>query len=228
MTTTTASGGARLGRDDALRPTRFVDSDHPDVADWANEVVRGRTSDRDKAVALFYAVRDGVRYDPYSSSPDPADYRASAIVAKDRNWCVPKSILLTAGARAVGVPSLLGFADVRNHLASEKLLASMQTDVFAFHGYSTFLIDGRWVKATSAFNIEMCERFGVKPIEFDGTEDSLYHEFDVAGQRHMEYVRQRGEFVEFPWDEMCRVFEDIYGHRPGRDREAEHDEMFHG
>ncbi|MPY95474.1 MAG: transglutaminase [Acidimicrobiia bacterium] len=212
--------------EEALAATHYVDADHPDVRDWAADVVRGQASARDKAVALFYAVRD----DPYSSSPDAEDYRASVIVGQDRNWCVPKSILLTAGARAAGVPSLLGFADVRNHLASEKLLDRVGTDLFAFHGYSTFLIDGRWVKATSAFNIEMCTRFGVKPIEFDGVNDSLYHEFDVEGRHHMEYVRQRGEFVELPWDEICRVFEEIYGHRPGagRDGEPQHDAMFHG
>ena len=213
--------------EEALSATYYVDCDHPDVKDWAADVVRGRSTPRDKAVALFYAVRDGVRYDPYASSPNPDDYRASVILGQDRNWCVPKSILLTAGARAVGVPSLLGYADVRNHLASEKLLERVGTDLFAFHGYSTFLLDGRWVKATSAFNIEMCTRFGVKPIEFDGVHDALYHEFDVEGRLHMEYVRQRGEYVEFPWDEMCRVFEEVYGSGPGVEGDT-HDAMFHG
>jgi transglutaminase-like putative cysteine protease len=214
---------------DALRAAHYVDSDHPDVRDWAHDIVRGVATDRDKAVALFYAVRDGVRYDPWASSPSDEDYRASVIVHKDRNWCVPKSILLTAGARAVGVPSLLGFADVRNHLASEKLLERVGDGLFAFHGYSLFWLGDRWVKATCAFNIEMCTRFGVKPLEWDGVSDSLYHEFDVEGRRHMEYVRQRGEFVDFPWDEMCRVFEEVYGRRPGEMMESAevHDAVFH-
>ena len=211
----------------ARRAAHYVDSDHPDVRDWAHDVVRGQHSDRDRSVALFYAVRDGVRYDPYVSSSEGEDYRASVIVHQARNWCVPKSILLTAGARAVGVPSLLGFADVRNHLASDKLLERVGDGLFAFHGYSLFWLDDRWVKATCAFNIEMCTRFGVKPLEWDGTSDSLYHEFDVEGRRHMEYVRQRGEFVDFPWEEMCRVFEEIYGSRPGASNNPVHDEIFH-
>lgn len=214
---------------ESLRPTHYVDSDHANVLDWANEVVRGQSTDRDKAVALFYAVRDGVRYDPYVASSEPGDYRASVIVERDRNWCVPKSILLTAGARAVGVPALLGFADVKNHLASDKLLERVSSGLFAFHGYSLFWLDGRWVKATCAFNIEMCTRFGVKPLEWDGMSDSLYHEFDVEGRRHMEYVRERGEFVDFPWDEMCRVFEEVYGAGPGSlvSGEPVNDELFH-
>jgi hypothetical protein len=75
----------------------------------------------------------------------------------------------------------------------------------------------------------MCTRFGVKPLEFDGVNDSLYHEFDVEGRRHMEYVNQRGEYLEFPWDEMCRVFNEVYGRMPGQDpgAEAVHDAAFH-
>lgn len=215
----------------ARESTYYVDADHPDVVDWARDVTRNQPTDRDRAVALFYAVRDGIRYDPYASSADPDDYRASVILGRDRNWCVPKSVLLTAGARAVGVPSLLGFADVRNHLASDKLLERVGTDLFAYHGYSLFWLDDRWVKATCAFNIEMCTRFGVKPLEFDGVDDSLYHPFDEDGRRHMEYVRERGEHLDLPWEDMSRVFVEIYGHRPGEapdvDGAGSHDAMFH-
>ncbi len=217
----------------ALAPTYYLDHTEPTVADFAHEAIGSARSDRDKAVALFYAVRDGLRYDPYTSSDDAADYRASVIATQDRSWCVPKSILLTAAARAVGVPAALGFADVKNHLASPKLLEQVGSDLFAFHGYSLFWLpagrdgEARWVKATCAFNVEMCTRFGVKPLEFDGGADSLYHDFDVEGRRHMEYVRERGEFLEFPWDEMRRVFAEVYGAMPGMSGEAVHDAVFH-
>jgi transglutaminase-like putative cysteine protease len=213
----------------ALQVTHYLDHTAESVQYFAHQVIGAARTDRDKAVALFYAVRDGLRYDPYVSSDSAEDYRASVIATTDRSWCVPKSILLTAAARAVGVPSALGFADVKNHLASDKLLERVGTDLFAFHGYSLFWLDGRWVKVTSAFNLEMCTRFGVKPLEFDGVNDSLYHEFDVEGRRHMEYVNQRGEYLEFPWDEMCRVFNEVYGRMPGQDpgAEAVHDAAFH-
>lgn len=47
-------------------------------------------------------------------------------------------------------------------------------------------LDGRWVKSTPAFNIELCEKFGLRPAEFDGAADSIYHPFELAGNRHME------------------------------------------
>jgi transglutaminase-like putative cysteine protease len=190
----------------------FVESDHPDVVAFAEEATAGATTDREKAVALFYAVRDGIRYDPWAiSSQDPETYRASIVVRDRVSFCIPKSVLLCAAARAVGVPSRLGFADVRNHLNSEKLRERLGgTDLFIYHGYTEFFLDGRWVKVTSAFNIELCERFGVLPQEFDGEHDALLHPFSADGREHMEYVRDRGGFDELPYGEILDAFRATY------------------
>ena len=210
-----------------LAPTWFVDYDHPAVAEHAAAVVAGATNDAERAVRLFYAVRDEVRYDPYLIGDDPATYRASAVLTRRRAYCIPKAVLLTALGRAAGVPTRLGFADVRNHLASAKLLALLDTDVFAFHGFVEFWLSGRWVKATPAFNIELCERFGVRPLEFDGEHDSLFHQFSVDGRQHMEYLRGRGSFADLPFAQIMETFATLYG--PGYAGAAaghEPDELF--
>lgn len=194
-----------------LAPTEFLDHDRPEVRSFAEATVGDAGTDVERAVRLFYAVRDGWWYDPYSSDHDRAAFRASTIVAESRSWCVPKSILLTASARAVGIPARLGFADVRNHLQSERLKEKMGTDLFVFHGYSELLLDGTWRKASAAFNLELCQRFDTEPLEFDGTEDALLHEFDRAGNRHMEYVNMRGSYDDFPYEEMIAVFDQVYG-----------------
>lgn len=196
----------------SLTPGRFVDSDHPDVTSFAEEICEaaGATTDRERSVALFLAVRDGIRYDPYSVATDPDWYRASNVVHLDAAYCIPKAILLTAACRAVAVPARLGFADVRNHLQSEKLREVMGTDVFAWHGYSELWLGERWVKVSSAFNIELCERFGTKVLDFDGEHDSLMHPFDREGNRHMEYVAQRGSYDDLPLDEILATFAEIY------------------
>ncbi|GAB3294630.1 transglutaminase [Epidermidibacterium keratini] len=197
----------------SLEPTDFLDSDYPSVVEYAATTCEaaGAHSDRDKAVALFNAVRDGWRYDPYVVSRDVSDYRASAILASESSWCVPKSVLLTALCRAAGIPAGLGFADVRNHLQSSKLEERMGTDLFVFHGYSAIWIDGAWRKASSAFNRELCERFGTKVLEFDGVNDALMHPFDEAGNRHMEYVRYRGDVTDLPLGEILAEFDEVYG-----------------
>ena len=194
-----------------LQPTWYIDADDPRVVAFAESAVGDVTDPTAKAVRLFYAVRDGFRYDPYNISHEPEDFRASAVVESGSNWCVPKSVLLTAAARAQGIPARLGFADVRNHLTSEKLKATMSSDVFAWHGYSEVLLDDGWHKLSTAFNVELCDRFGVKTLEFDGTGDALMHPFDEAGRQHMEYIRQRGSFDDLPLDEIMATFAEIYG-----------------
>ena len=195
-------------------PTWFVDSDSPEVASFVERALADSAVDRDDsravAVALFNAVRDSIRYDPYAASVEPEYFRASTVAGSESNWCAPKAILYTATLRHVGIPARLAFADVRNHLTSEKLTEAMGTDLFTWHGFTELYLDGRWLKASTAFNIEMCERFGVEVLEFDGTTDALMHPYDNAGRPHMEYVRQRGSFTDLPLEQILATFAEIY------------------
>ena len=211
-----------------LAPTWFLDADSPEVEAFATQAAGDATDPTEVAIALFYAVRDGLRYDPYGTDREPESDRASALAQADTAWCVPKSVLLTAAARNRGIPARLGFADVKNHLTSEKLQASMGTDVFAWHGYSELLLDGRWFKLSSAFNIELCERFGTKALEFDGTDDALMHPYDQSGNRHMEYVKQRGSYDDLPLDTIFASFAEVYPTMgfSGAGAEAAGDEAF--
>jgi transglutaminase-like putative cysteine protease len=192
-----------------LTPTALIDSDHPAVRAFTQLHAKGDT-ERERAVSLYYAVRDGFRYDPYRIDLSPFGMTASTVLETGYGWCVNKAALLAASSRAAGIPARLGFADVRNHLATERLRQAMKTDVFAWHGYADLWLDGAWRKATPAFNIELCEKFGLLPLEFDGVHDSIYHAFDRAGNRHMEYVRQRGTFNDLPLAEMVATFREIY------------------
>ncbi|TCT09897.1 transglutaminase superfamily protein [Tepidamorphus gemmatus] len=190
--------------DAALAPTWYIESDHPAVLGFVAEHA-GAGTPEERVVRLYYAVRDGFRYDPYSIRLDPRNFRATTCLEQGAGYCINKAILLAAAARAVGVPARLGFADVRNHLASPRLIELLGTDVFYWHGYTSLWLGGRWVKATPAFNIELCERFGVRPLEFDGRADSVFHEFDTGGRRHMEYIREHGDFDDLPYERLTAV-----------------------
>lgn len=195
--------------DQCLAATPLVDSGHPDVRAFAQRHAQGATP-REQAVSLYYAVRDGFRYDPYRVDLSPDGMRASGVLALGYGWCVTKAALLAAAARAVDIPARLGFADVRNHLSTQRMRDTMQTDEFIWHGYTELWLDGRWRKATPAFNVELCERFGLLPLEFDGVADSIYHPFDRSGQKHMEYLRERGSFAEMPLERIVADFRVVY------------------
>ena len=198
-----------------LRATPLIDADHPAVQAFARQHAQG-AGERARAVALVHAVRDGFRYDPYRIDLSPNGMRASTVLANGYGWCVPKATLLTAVARAAGIPARLGFADVRNHMSTERMRETMKTDLFIWHGYTELWLEGAWRKATPAFNIELCEKFGLLPLDFDGVHDSIYHAFDKAGNRHMEYVNERGAFDDLPLDRLVADFHATYpGWVPG-------------
>lgn len=187
----------------------YIDSDHPAVRAFAAEHARGN-NDLERAVALYYAVRDGIRYNPFLDFTVPSAFRASDCIAAGEGFCIGKASLLAAAARASGIPSRIGFADVKNHLTTPRLLEFMGRDEFIYHGFAELMLEGRWIKATPAFNLALCEKFRVKPLEFDGRSDSIFHPFDADERRHMEYLRDRGSFADVPVAEIREAFREYY------------------
>jgi len=192
-----------------LSPARYIDSGHAAVVAFSRNHSQGR-SDREKAVSLYYAVRDEIRYNPFLDFTQRSAFQASAVLEAGQGFCVGKASLLAACARAAGIEARVGFADVKNHLTTPRLAETMGSDLFVYHGYTDLRIEGKWVKATPAFNLALCTRFRVKPLEFDGRADSIFHPFDEDERRHMEYLRDRGVYADVPVDEIQREFRAAY------------------
>lgn len=196
----------------SLSPARFIDSDHPLVIDFA-ERWRGASRDpREQAVSLYRAVRDEVRYNPYVFSADHQTLKASHALAAGESYCVPKALLLAACARHCGIPARIGLADVRNHLSTPRLIEMLRSEVFAMHSYTELFLEGRWVKATPAFNLALCRMFKVAPLEFDGRTDSVFHPFNAEGERYMEYLVDHGQFDDLPVELFFAHLRQCYPH----------------
>lgn len=203
----TPAGTAPEPGPEYLASTAFLDHANPVLADYAADTTRGARTPIERAVRLFDAVRDGWRYDPFCIRLDADEYVASRVFERETAWCVQKAGLLAALARAVGIPAGVGLSDVVNHLTTEKLKARMGgSTLFVDHGYAVLYLEGQWVKAAPAFNIELCRRFGVLPTEFDGRSDAVFQEFDASNRRHMEYVADHGTWSDFPFE---RIVADI-------------------
>lgn len=180
-----------------LEPTYFLDHDHPDVRAFAGSA--GEGSPRERAVRLYYRVRDGIRYEIYGADLSPEGLRASRVLRSGAGMCAHKSVLYAAALRALGIPSRLVLVDVRNHLASDRLKRLVGGEVFHYHCLTSVHLEGRWVKATPVFNRILCRLYGMAPLEFDGLTDSLHHPYDEQGRRHMEVVRNRGVHSDLPY-----------------------------
>lgn len=193
-----------------LEPTFFLDYDMDILADFAVDVCKGITTPVEKAIALYYAVRDRIIYDPYDLKYSRKAMKASSVLKKQSGYCVSKAVLLAAVGRHQQIPSRLGFADVTNHLSTARLREMMGTDLFIYHGYTEMYLNDKWIKATPAFNLSLCTRFNVKPLEFDGTQDSIFHESNTLGQKHMEYVRDHGHFADLPFEKIFTAYGKTY------------------
>jgi transglutaminase-like putative cysteine protease len=194
-----------------LQPTAIIDSDHAEIRAFAREKIGEAQNPVEQAIRLYYAVRDGIWYDPYYPFHSPDYYRASNVLKGGRGFCIPKASLLCALGRAEGIPSRIGFATVRNHLATRQLLEFMGSDLFVYHAFTEFLLNGQWIKATPAFNRELCERHGVQPLDFNGREDSIFQPYSTDNRRFMEYVEFYGSYADIPVMEIVAAFKRTYG-----------------
>jgi transglutaminase-like putative cysteine protease len=194
----------------AIMSAEMINSDHPAVQNFAWKTVHGLNSDLDRAVSLYYAVRDGFRYDPYKVDLSVEGLKANRVLEDGYGWCIPKAVLLAASCRVLGIPARLGLADVRNHMSTARLREIMGTDIFYRHGYTAIYLNGHWLKATPAFNLELCQKMRLHPLEFDGQQDSIYHPYDLDGNRHMEYVAMQGEHDDVPREDLLQVFATHY------------------
>ena len=193
-----------------LNPTFFLDFDSQDLADFSTATCTGCNTPVERAIALYYAVRDQILYNPYDLKYSRTAMKASSILQKRSGYCVSKAVLLAAAARQQKIPCRLGFADVTNHLSTAKLREAMGTDLFIYHGYTEMYLFNKWVKATPAFNLSLCTRFNVQPLEFDGKQDSIFHECNTLGQKHMEYVTDHGHFADLPFDRLFAAYRQFY------------------
>jgi transglutaminase-like putative cysteine protease len=200
---------SRAKPEDCLEPTEIIDSNNSVVIEFLEKNIVGETS-IEHAISLYYAVRDKIRYDAYDIDLSSQGLSAGRVVKSKHGWCVSKAVLLAALCRACNIPAALGYADVKNHLSTERLRDAMGTDVFYWHGYTAIWLNDVWVKATPAFNIELCEKFRIKPLEFDGTGDSIYHPFDLDGRKHMDYLNYKGEFSDVPLERIRADFSKFY------------------
>jgi transglutaminase-like putative cysteine protease len=190
-----------------LRCTEIIDCDTESVREKAIETTKGLKTDKEKAVALYYFVRDKIKHNAYTPLYDPSRYKASSTLEAGHGMCQNKAILLVALARAVGIPARLGLVDVEDHQLSEKFKQMIGgVNVMPLHGFAELYIDGRWVHASPAYDLATCQKKGFIPVEFDGVNDAKDSEYTKAGQLHMKHIKYHGPYEDLPLDEIYSYY----------------------
>lgn len=193
-----------------LQPNEFSNSQHPDIQNFVKKHTFPNHSTLENILNLYLAVRDGFWYSPQYVSLKREDYVASNFLQRKEGHCIDKANLLAACAKVIGVPSRLGFANVTNHIGTEKVEKALGTNILVFHGYTELFLDGKWVKATPAFNAGLCKKLNVLPLEFDGKTDSVFQQYSPTGQKFMEYLHDYGTFATLPFEMMVQEWQKHY------------------
>jgi len=195
-----------------LQPTEFLDFNRDRVKNKAHVITNALKTDKEKMIALFYWTRDNIKYNMYTYNPRiKANLKASVTLRRRNGFCMSKAVLLSALARAVGIPARIRMVDIINHKISPKIVDLMKTSVFHCHGISEVLINGNWLKLTPVFDKNTALRAGFVPlIEFDGRHDALFETHDEHGNLFVEYVKDYGTFSELPIDQIVQIFAEKY------------------
>ena len=187
-----------------------IDCDEESIKAKARELTEGLPTAIEKAAALFYFVRDSIKFNPYSPGELLEYNKASVVLERGYGFCYQKAIVLAAMSRAAGIPARLGFADIRNHKLSEKFREKMfGNNILVYHGWAELYIDGKWVRATPAYDLEMCRENGFIPVEFDGSSDARLHVYAEDGSLHIEYIREHSHYDDLPWAEILNARDEL-------------------
>ncbi|MEJ2724243.1 MAG: transglutaminase family protein [Deltaproteobacteria bacterium] len=192
-----------------LMPTFTIESDHERIVETAREITRGCRTDEEKAIRVFYFVRDMIYYNVDMVSVFEEDFRATRILEWRQGYCVQKAVLLTALGRASSIPTRLTFAKIKNHKVPPHILQRYGTNIFPRHGYNQFFLNGRWISAAATFNKSLCEKINSPTTDFDGENDSVLPSRDREGKPYIEYIEKFGhsEDLPFQWirDEVVQM-----------------------
>lgn len=195
-----------------LQPTEFFNFDKKEVYEKALEITKGIASEKEKAIKLFYWVRNEIKYNMMTYNPKiKANFKASVTLRRGDGFCVSKSILLSSFARAVGIPARIHLVDLINHKISQKVIDLMGTNVMYYHGYSEFYLNNKWIKLTPSFDTNTAIKGGFLPmVEFDGEHDAVFPKFDNEGNPFGEYLTDRGIHADLPLSDIEKLFLEKY------------------
>ena len=197
---------------DISRYSDVFDHSNPIVRSFTENIINGISDSKERAIALYYSIRDGIQYYPYEIHLFDSETKASKIIERGRGHCIDKAIVYVSCLRLIGIPAKIGLSKVINHIGTERMERILLSNVLTPHGYVEMNINGRWVKATPAFNEILCRFLNVSALDFNANEDSLFQEYDQGGNKFMQYIEDYGSFDEFPAELIVELLEEHYPH----------------
>ena len=197
------------------QPAIFITDRHPDIIKKARELCGHEKDHATMARDLFAWVRDRIAYNTWAQFLQPEYNYAHAVLQRRNGNCLQKALLLCALARSRGMTARLMCADIHNHDMGEDLRMILGGTLIPWHGLVEYNIDGRWIKATPTFDREICGKWHMPVVEFDGHTDALLPPQNLAGEPLFEYARWHGSFDDLPLEAIQQRYTEVYRRHSG-------------
>ncbi|CAM1367534.1 Transglutaminase-like domain [Tenacibaculum litopenaei] len=188
--------------------TYFFDYEHPEIQEFLQPYKA--LTPKAQLQQLYLRIRDGWRYNPFKIGITKDHYQASTILSNAEGHCIDKAIVLITCYRALAIPARLRLAKVSNHIATEHLERILGTNELAPHGVVEVFYSGKWVKCVPAFNRELCAKYQVDVLDFDGSEDAVIQEYNRNNEQFMSYLEDYGSYQDVPFERMMDIFRANY------------------
>jgi transglutaminase-like putative cysteine protease len=188
-----------------LKPTAYIDSDHPDIVSKARELTRGCASEKEKLERIYYFVRE-LPYDILAAFRYLAEGKrtASDVVRAGHAFCMGKASSFVALCRAAGIPARIGFQQLDcpdKPFMSEEIRQLWGDRKLPWHSLGEAYLNGKWLKLDATIHGEFAEAKG-RPYthEFDGEHDIPTVEGPI--------LKELGSYADYPED-VARWYEEM-------------------
>ncbi|MDD4333475.1 MAG: transglutaminase-like domain-containing protein [Patescibacteria group bacterium] len=159
-----------------LKPSHYCDCDSENIINKAKEITANCKTNRDRAVKIFYWVRDNI---PYTFGR--WDKKASVILNEKKGMCTSKAVLLVSLLRAVGIPAGFGVLEVKGREYLGVIALSIFTKVIkktSIHIYGGAFLNGKWVKIDPSADYLLSAKTSyfnptTQLVDWDGRADAM-------------------------------------------------------
>ncbi len=183
--------------DECLRPTTYIDADHPDVVARARDLIRGCTTEKEKLERIYYFVRE-LPYDILAAFRYLAEGRrqASDVLQAGTAFCMGKASSFVALCRAAGIPARIGFQQLHcpdKPFMSEEVRQLWGDRTLPWHSLGEAYFAGRWLKLDATIPGPVARAKGLPYArEFDGEHDIPTVEGPI--------LKELGSYADYPQD----------------------------
>lgn len=194
-----------------LEPTRLIDYHHPAILAQSTKLTQACQSPAEKARAIFYFIRDEIRYD-FRLKYTPVEYQASHILQAGGGFCTQKAILFCALARSSGIPAGIYFYDIIDHSLTDFFASLLRTRTLFHHGIAALFLDGKWLKYDATLDPQLSIRKNYVLVDFFPDRDCLLPVNTKRGEKHIEYTTDFGLFADVSFEMIMEWMQAGYPH----------------